>query len=359
LSYVRLQQAVREHPRIALAAKAAVATAIAWTVVQPMGGPAADYPYYAPLGAMIAVGTTVAGSIRESLQSLLAIVLGAGLALVIGLMGMPEIAAVGVVVATGILMGGWWRTGGKSDWVPLTALFVLIIGNSDPIEYVVAYLGLTSMGAAIGIGVNLAFPALPLTPTQTTVVRLRNRLAEQLDDLAEGLLQETPPDSEGWEHHRRAIRPLMLEMHDMVAQATEAQRVNWRAARWREEADRQYRMSRALEQLAFLVEQMARFVTTQERAEREEVPLGPDLRPYAAHAFQDTAELLRSVEGTEVDLDALHDADEEVTRLTEEIRALRDRTGADLFGAGTVAMTLRRAVDSLAPANFDTLVRSA
>jgi uncharacterized membrane protein YgaE (UPF0421/DUF939 family) len=349
LSYARLQQTVREHPRIALAAKAALATAGAWALVQPLGGPADDYPYYAPLGAMIAVGTTVAGSVRESLQSLLAIVLGAGLALVIGMAGAPEIAGVGIVVAVGTLMGGWWRTGSKSDWVPLTALFVLIIGNPDPIDYAIAYLGLTTLGAAVGIGVDLAFPPLPLTPTQSSVARLRSRLAEQLDELADGLLQETPPDHDGWHSRRREIRPLTLEMHDMVRQATEAMRANWRAGRWRHEADRQYRQAKALEQLAFLVEQMTLFLTAREQAEREEVPLGPDLRPYAAHAFQETAETLRFADAPVVEQEGLRDMQAAVTRLAEEVRAVRDRTGGDLFGAGSVVLTLRRVIDSISP----------
>jgi uncharacterized membrane protein YgaE (UPF0421/DUF939 family) len=345
----RLQQAVYQHPRIALAVKAALATALAWTLVQPLGGAAAQYPYYAPLGAVIAVGTTIAGSVRDSLQGLLAIVLGAGVAVAIGISGLPGIAAVGIVVAVGTLMGGWRRTGRKSDWVPLTALFVLIIGNPDPVEYAVAYLGLTTLGALVGIGVNLALPPLPLAPGRSSVVRLRDELADQLDDLADGLLQETPPDHAGWAQRRRNIRALTGEMQVLVLEATQAMRGNWRARRWQQEADRQYQQARALEQLALLVDQMTGFVTDRERADHDEVPLGPVLRPYAAHAFQDAAELLRWSDGPEPDADAVREMEAALARLVEEVRAVRARTGGDLFGAGAVVMTLRLVLDALAP----------
>lgn len=340
---------IRQHPQIALAVRAALATSVAWALVQPLGGFAADYPYYAPLGAIIAVGTTVAGSVREALRGLLAIMLGAGVALGIRTLDLSEIVGVGIVVATGTLVGGWWRFGTKADWVPLTALFVLIIGSRDAVDYAVAYLLLTTMGAVVGIGVNLAFPPLPLTPAQSSVTRLRSQLAEQLEELAEGLLLESPPDDEGWSERSRAIRPLTLQMHEMVARATEARRGNWRAGRWRREADRQYQQARALEQLAVLVEQMTSFVTAHEAAGRDEVPLGATLRPYAAHAFQETSEVLRSVDGVEVDIDDLHEADAAVCRLAEELRSVREQTGSDLFGAGTVVVALRRVIDSLAP----------
>jgi uncharacterized membrane protein YgaE (UPF0421/DUF939 family) len=355
----RLAASFRQHPRIARAAKAAFATAVAWAVVQPMGGVAADYPYYAPLGALIAVSRTVADSVRGSLQGLLAIVLGSALALGIGMVDVPEVAAVGIAVATATLVAGWWRVGAKADWVPLTALFVLIVGNEHPLGYAMAYLGLTALGACVGIAVNLAFPPIPLTATQSSVTRLRRELSDQLEELAQGLLQETPPDAEGWSRRQRAIRPLTLQMRDMVAQATEARRGNWRIARWQREADRQYEQARALEQLAFLVEQMTSFVVVTENAERDEVALGPSLRPYAAHAFQETADTLRSVGEEGVDVALLREADAALSRLVDEVRDLRARQNSDLFGASTIVMTLRRAIGSLAPPELEEELPSA
>ncbi len=60
--------------------KAAVAAGLAWVLVLPLGGVADAYPYYAPLGAVIAVSSTVAGSLRSSLQAVVSIAIGAAIA---------------------------------------------------------------------------------------------------------------------------------------------------------------------------------------------------------------------------------------------------------------------------------------
>ena len=352
---MRLTQArewLREHPRVALAVKSATATSLAWAVVQSFGDLAHQHPYYAPLGAILAVDTTVASSVRDSLQGLLAIVLGAALGLAFGFADITEVVSVGLVVAGATVLGAWSRVGSKGSWVPLAGVFVLIIGGHNAIGYATDYVLLTALGAVVGLLVNLAFPSLPLSPAQAEVSLLRRQLAEQLDDLAEGLLQETPPDFDGWRRRRRDIRSLTMEMHDMVAQTMEARRGNWRVHRWRKQVDEQYEQARSMEQLAFLVEEMTSFVTWHERAEQDHVALGPDLRPYVAHAFQEMAETLRTMDGDTIDLDRLSDADAALCRLVEEVRTVRAKTDSDLFGAATVVMTLRRAITALAPSDF-------
>lgn len=337
------------HPRVTMAAKAALASAIAWLVVQPLPGVADQYPYYAPLGAVIAVSTTVAGSVRESVQGVVAILIGAALALTARPLPVPEVVSLAIVVLVGTILGGWRRIGTMATWVPLSAMYVLIIGRTDPLDYLIAYVGLTSLGALIGIGVNLAVPPLPLGPTQRTVARLRKTLADQLDDLAEGLLHEGPPSREEWDERQRAIRPVTTEMREMVSHAQESQRANWRARRWRTLADEEYQRARALEQLAFLVEDVTAVVVDHERADREHVALGAELRPYAAHAMQGMADGLRSVDDALVDGDQLLEAHESLERLVKEVRAHRQDQDEDYFAASTIVTTLRRALEALAP----------
>jgi uncharacterized membrane protein YgaE (UPF0421/DUF939 family) len=341
------------HPHLTLSLKSAVAAAIAWIVVQPLPGVADTYPYYAPLGAVIAVSSTVVGSVRESAQGVLAIMIGAAVALIAVPLPIPEVLALAIVVAVGTVVSYWPRLGGKGSWVPISALFVLIVGSSDPMDYVVAYLGLTSLGAVIGVGLNLLFPPLPLSPTQRTVTRLRETLAEQLDDLADGLLHEEPLTSQEWQDRRRAIRPLVAQTRGVVEHATEARRGNWRAGRRRERADQQYEQSRALEQLAFLVEDVTDLVTDHERAELEHVALGAQLRPYAAHALGEMAEVLRTVDGAAGGGEQLLQANEAVDRLADEIRQTRQRDGDDLFSAGSIVTAVRRGISALAPTELE------
>ena len=339
---------IGRHPRLPLAVKCAVAAALAWLLVLPIGGVADDYPYYAPLGAVVAVGTTVVHSLRASLQSIIALTLGAALSIGVGLLPLPEVIAVAAVVGLGTMVAGWRHVGEMASWVPISGLFILIIGRSDPGNYALAYVGLTGLGAAVGVLVNGAVPPLPLTATGATQSALLHRLANQLDDLADGLVEEPLPSAEEWEKRRWAIAPHNKQMRLMVEEATEARRGNWRASRWRETADRQYALARALEQLSFMVEDITGLIIEQEHSERRIVVLGPTLRPPTAIALQTMAEVLRSVHGATADPDVLHRADDAVWDLGRGIRDLRTRTEDDLFPAGTIVTAIRRGITALA-----------
>lgn len=335
--------------QLALAAKAAVAAALAWLAVRQLNGVADEYPYYAPLGAVIAVTSTVAGSVRETLQGLASILVGAALVLGVQQLGLPVVVDLAIVVALGTLVSGWRHFGTMASWVPITALFVLIIGRSEPVDYAIAYLGLVGLGALVGIALNVLLPPLPLNPMADSIGRLRGLLASQLDDLAEGLGRDEPPSKEDWAARHRSVRPTTEELQRVVGHATDARRANWRAKRWSEVAEQRYQQARALQQVAFLIEDMTALVVDQERAERENVALGPTLRPCAARSLAATAELLRSVEGQTGDPDRLREADEAVNELARAIRDERHRSSSDMFAAGTIVAGVRRTMSSLAP----------
>jgi uncharacterized membrane protein YgaE (UPF0421/DUF939 family) len=342
---------VELRPHMIMSAKAALAAAIAWLLVQPLGGVADDYPYYAPLGAVIAVTTTVAGSMRESLQGLAAIFTGAALALASQTTPLPVVVDLALVVAVGTFVSAWRGFGSKASYVPVTGVFTLIIGAGDAVDYVIAYLGLATLGALVGITLNIAFPPLVMRRMTDSIRRLRGLLAEQLDDLADGLLSEERLTVEQWQHRQRSIRPTTEEMQRVVGLTTDARRANWRARRWNETAEQGYQQARALQHIAFLVEDMTSLVVEQERADRDVVALGPDLRPHAAHALQEMADVLRSVRDETAALDELREADAAVVKLVEEIRTARERSSSDMFAAGTVVTGVRRAMASLVPAD--------
>jgi uncharacterized membrane protein YgaE (UPF0421/DUF939 family) len=337
--------------QLTLSVKAAVAAALAWSLVQPLGGVADDYPYYAPLGAVLAVTTTVAGSIRGSLQSIASILVGAALAVLAQVVDAPMVLGLAFVVAVGTVLGGWGRLGSYGAWVPISGLFVLIIGREDLLGFALAYPGLTSMGAVVGIVVNTVFPPLALTPMATSIDRLRTMLTDQLDDLAEGLLRETAPSSDDWKERQWAVRPTAQEVQRVVGQAAEDRRANWRERRWSRTAERRYQQARALQHVAFLIEDITALVVDQERSDRERVALGRAVRPEAAHALQELADVLRSVDGEAASIDVLRRADAAVTKLVHSIREERQRSESDMFAAGTIVTGVRRAMASLVPAD--------
>ena len=341
---------LRAH--LLLSAKTGLAAALAWLLAMPLWGVADDYPYYAPLGAVIAVTSTVAGSVRESLQGLAGIAAGAVIAFGALATSLPVVVDIALVVLLGSAVSAWRGFGSKASWVPISALFVLIIGREDAVEYALGYLGLVGLGAAVGIAVNVVFPPLALAPMADSIRRLRTVLADQLEDLAAGLLSEEPLTPAQWRERQRAVRPTTEELQRVLRHATDAHRANGRARRWDETAESRYQQARALQQVAFLIEDLTALVIDQEHAERQSVALGPRLRPHAAHVLQEMAEALRAVDVQRAPYDELRTADEAVNRLVEEIRDERVRSDSDLFAAGTVVSGVRRSLASLVPSDL-------
>ena len=337
--------------RVIHAVKVAVAAGLSWLVVLPWGGAADTYRYYAPLGAVVVVASTVTGSLRQALSSVGAMVVGAALAVLALALPMPE----GIGLTAVVLIGSWvaydGRLGPMASWVPISALFVLVIGQDDPFGFLTAYIGLVVVGALVGLVVNMLWPTLPLGATQASLDRLRDTLAAQLDDLAEGLSTEPRPTAEQWREGQRAIDSRAEEMHHMVGEAREARRVNWRARGRRDLAARQYRQARALAQLSFLVEEAFDLVTRGEQAEADTSALGPDLRPGAAAALHSTADVLAAVEDDTVDPEIWHAAKQATEDFARELRERQFQSEDEFFVAGSLVTTLRRVVHSVEPSS--------
>ncbi|MGN6574217.1 MAG: FUSC family protein [Nocardioides sp.] len=345
LSVVRSRWA--EHPRVTLAMKAAAAVALAWLLIRPFGGVFDNYSYYGPFGAVVAVSSTVTRSFRSTAQAAAAIALGAATALVARELPVHEVTALALVVATGTGIAGWRRLGPMGSWVPVSALFILILGQRDPSSYLLAYLGLTTIGGLVGIAVNIAFPSLPLTPTRLALRRLRAELAEQLNDVAEGLEQPDPPTYDEWRRRRRALRPHIDRMRELAAETAEARQVNWRARRWRPEADHQHALAVVLEDLTGLTNQVVKLVGERERAEQSEPALGPALRPLTAAALAATAELLDCLDDPQQRDAALERTQGTLDDLRQATSAAWHEHGEDRYTAASLVTALERILGNL------------
>jgi len=109
--------------------------------------------------------------------------------------------------------------------------------------------------------------------------------------------------------------------------------------RYRESAEAQYRQARALERLSLTVEQLTQVIGETERAELEQVALGPALRPAAARTLAAPAAALRSVEGAVADPEALRRAEAFLAEFVDGVCRARATTADDLFVAGDVVHT--------------------
>jgi uncharacterized membrane protein YgaE (UPF0421/DUF939 family) len=330
-----------------LALKAALAAGVAWLLVQPFGGVADDYAYYAPLGAVVVMSTTVMTSVRTGVQAVAAIGVGAGLAAIVIQVPVPRLVGVMIVVGAGFALVDWRRLGAMSMWVPLAALFVLVLGGDNPAYYVLGYFGLTAVGAAVGVAVNLALPQLPLGRTMQALAALQDELALQLRSLADDLRSA---EDLGTDSGRisSSVKPPAERLGQLVTEARDAHRVNWRSGRWAHLASRREEQARALEAIAYLVEEVGALLGRSSTLMlRGRTRVGDAM----ADALAATADMLEATDLTSGD-DAAYAPVDEATRCVEHLREVslrrggaRDADDAVLVGS-SATVTLQRAIDA-------------
>jgi uncharacterized membrane protein YgaE (UPF0421/DUF939 family) len=339
---------VTTSPRLGLAARAAAAASVSWGLVHALPGFAAEYPYYAPLGAVIATSTTVAGSARQAAQTVTAIAIGAAVALGIESLLGRNLATIALVVGVGVLLGGWNRLGSGAGWLPTSALFVLVLGNEHPLDYVAGFAGLTLAGALVGLALVSAFPPLPLSPASAALDQLRGTLTDELEDMAAGLRLEGPAAAE-WHARVHAIDAVVAHVRDAVDRVEEARRGNRIAGRFRDSLQRQRRQAEALQRLAFLVTSIRQLMTGTEVADGDHAAVAPSLRIPAAGALSGLAGVLRTMDGWTPDPVAVERACGALRTLTADVRHARATTEEDLFVAGGIVENIRRSLHTLSP----------
>ncbi|MFD6444341.1 aromatic acid exporter family protein [Promicromonospora sp. NPDC060204] len=338
------------HPRWSLALKGAVAAALAWFVALLAPAPFSEYPYYAPLGAVVAVTSSAVRSVRESVQAVGALLLGAVIARGVDAAVGSSVLSVAIVVAVALLCAGSRLFGEMGTWVVTSALFVLVLGGAHPLEFTGVFAGMIVVGAAIGVAINLLLPPLPLTPSEIALDRLRDVLVDQLELLAQRLEHDGPLLAEEWQRRRHDLTPTTDRTRDAMSGTREALRVNRKARRYGERTTAQARRAQELGSAADVVDDVVRLLTEWERADQERVALGPLLRPELVTALRAYAEALRSDRGQGPADEAVARCRESVDALTGAVRAVRRSSGQDLFVAGAIVVILRRACSALTAA---------
>jgi hypothetical protein len=131
----------------------------------------------------------------------------------------------------------------------------------------------------------------------------------------------------------------------------EAQRGNWRAARWRDLAQRRYDQARALRRLTGCVEEVVALVSDPRSAIHQAGAPAEPTRTAIADALTATAAMLRSTEeGTddEARRDSWAAADASVRRLAEQVSRLHPGPHDLYLTAAAITVALQRAVSAWA-----------
>jgi uncharacterized membrane protein YccC len=338
--------------RLLLAAKAALAAGLAFAIAPLMPGPAAEYPYYAPLGALVSMYHNVAGSVRQGFQALVGLAIGIGLAFALVSISDPSPVSVAVFMGLGILLGGLPRIGSGSDWIPTAALLVLLVGGSNPDDFSFGYLIQMGAGVAVGIAVNfLIFPPLRFSAAADSLGELRLALGKQLTDMGAALTEKWPPEHEDWSRRSDELSEAARTVRHLVQEADASRRANPRRRLHPRDVDLDYRNLRDLERVTFHIQDMTEVLS--DVIWSEDVPYTvpfQDSAPLAA-ALNAAGELLASFHGEDTaEQKRLYAAAESAVEACMAATSQRDQEDAAVTASESILLSLHRILRAVRPA---------
>ncbi|MEZ0491091.1 aromatic acid exporter family protein [Kineococcus sp. TBRC 1896] len=333
------------RPRVGLALRTALAATLAWIIALALPGAIpGTYPYFAPLGAVVGSYSTVRSSVRNSARAVAAIVCGALLAVATAELLGRDLVVIPVVVFLATLLAGWRLFADQGSWVLTVGLFVLVVGVEHPVQYAVGYTTLTLLGGCVAVAVNTLLPSFPLAQSRDALSALSTTLADQLDDLAEGLRRDEPPGPHEWAERLSSVAPVRESLRRSREETEESLAGNLRARRYVESVREQHVRGVALGNVAVRVEELTELLVEALTPREDEVALPTGLRGPTAETLTALAGLLREEDGTDADRVALREA---LRRLSGAEAAARFTTDRDRQAAGAVVTALRRCLGAL------------
>jgi uncharacterized membrane protein YgaE (UPF0421/DUF939 family) len=361
---VRTTGELLRRPWLQRGVRAALAAALAWQVAIVLPSPLSDYAYYAPLGAVIAVHPTVADSAAAAWRTVLAILLGFGLAVAVHQLTrpLPGALTIALIVALAIGVEQWPVLRPHASWVSFAAVLMLTVGAEDPARYAAAYAGLTLLGAAIGVLVTtVLFPPLQLTAAQRRIDTTRAALARHLQDIAAGLRRGEVPTAGQWARRGRDLETALDQMRAAEAVVERARRANPRARRWGGSAARIREQSRALDRVAVLVDDLTMLVVEFQPHRRGVDRIDGGTGWVLADALDGLARVVCTpypADGPDR-LAALDAADDALRRLTALLRTSEVADDEGFFALGAVSVGMHRSLDTLRASAVATMSRSS
>jgi uncharacterized membrane protein YgaE (UPF0421/DUF939 family) len=318
-------------PRLQLATKAAIAAGVAFFIAPFMPGSAADYPYYAPLGALVAMYENVSGSMRQGVQTLGGLALGIGLAFALFSLGNPTPLSVAIMMGLGVILAGLPKIGSGSDWIPTAALLVLLVGGHNPDKFSFGYLFQMGVGVSVGIVVNLlVFPPLHFKAAALSLAELRLALAQQLWDMGKALRENWPPEHEDWSRRSEALAGRARSVRAAVQKADASRQANPRRRLHPRDVEEDYRNLRDLERLTFHIQDVTQVLSDVIWAKDTPFVIPDGYAEPLAEAMTMAGDVLRAAEEEEPQRQAelVEEADAAVKAFTARVAADDQSAGA-------------------------------
>lgn len=336
-------------PQLLLAAKAALAAALAWIIALAVPGAPSEYPYYAPLGALLAMYPTVVGTFRLGIQTVIGLTIGIVLAHVAVWAGDPSWLTIAFVVGAGVLLGGALkRTAGGGSGIASAGLFVLVIGNEN-LGYSLGYFVQTVIGVSVGLAVSaLIFPPLHVDDALGQMSRLRRTAAQELAQMCEALDEDWAEDDSRWTELRNDLSVSARNARNALHYADESRKGNVRGRLHPRDSGSDYHHVEILEVVASHTLNITNLLQDALHGTSREQPLPSPVRPALQTAF--------TAVGAVLDLWTVEeDDDATLTRAEDALQELdwaawESSSREYPFGAAAaIAMSLHRILQAVTP----------
>jgi uncharacterized membrane protein YccC len=205
-------------------AKTVAATVVAWVLTAHVLHMA--QPFLAPWAALLTVHATVYGSLKRTLQQIGASLIGVVLAFAAGsLLGLNALS-LGAAVLAGLLLGSIRRLRLETTTAAATAVVVLTTGYSGNGGMLLSRLAETSIGAAVGLLMNLlVWPPLRDRDAAARIDAIDDRIGDLLVEMAEAL-RGGRVDVGGWIARTGELDEDIDEAWKARGQARESGRLN-------------------------------------------------------------------------------------------------------------------------------------
>jgi hypothetical protein len=344
-------RAATSPDRLLLAAKTALAVGIAWAVAPYVPGVANEYPYYAPLGALVSMYPTLMGSARTGLQTLLGLAAGIVLATAVILTAGPTWWSIPLIVGIGVILSGSGWFGAGREYVPMAALFVLIIGGQDADTYSLGYLVQMAVGVVTGLLINvLIAPTLSSGRAAARISAFQREVAQRLREVGDAVESESPPAHADWIRASEDLAGTARAVRADLREADESRKGNPRALVNKRDVRIDHARLEAMDQIVFHVRDVSAALADTIWQQRGSIGLdhgiGAPIRD-ACHAVADVLDL------DDPDSPERHRAMGEAARQVRLLVEAVDQQSQELgraMGPGVLtAMHLKRVLHHLEP----------
>ncbi|WP_052487602.1 FUSC family protein [Gordoniibacillus kamchatkensis] len=161
--------------------KTALAAALSWWLATVLAYN--NYPYFAPLAAILTVQVTVADSLEKAVQRIVGIILGVAVSVLIGHWFSIGALSIFLVILAGMAISNSLRLNNQiTSQVAVSSLLVLAFGHSQ--GYAFGRIVETMVGCAVAVGINaFLIPPNAIPSAEASLLALGKRAASTLSDL--------------------------------------------------------------------------------------------------------------------------------------------------------------------------------